>query len=124
MYKVQVTVNMAKMITLQLEECLTPYDITVLLTSVPIEPALKIIRHLLEKDDRLQDRIILSVQDIIDLLGFCLHSMCFSFQNEFSEQVEGVAMGSPVIPIVANLYMEYFEREALHSASNPPKVLD
>ena len=30
-------------------------------------------------------------------------------------------MGSPVSPIVANLYMEHFEREALHSASNPPR---
>ena len=28
-------------------------------------------------------------------------------------------MGSPVSPIVANLYMEHFEREALNSACNP-----
>ena len=28
-------------------------------------------------------------------------------------------MGSPVSPIVANLYMEYFEREALHTTSTP-----
>ena len=28
-------------------------------------------------------------------------------------------MESPVSPIVANLYMEYFEREALCSASTP-----
>ena len=28
-------------------------------------------------------------------------------------------MGSLVSPIVANLYMEYFEREALHTASTP-----
>ena len=30
-------------------------------------------------------------------------------------------MGSPVSPIVANLYMEHFEREALNSASNLPQ---
>ena len=29
-------------------------------------------------------------------------------------------MGSPVSPIVANLYMESFERKALMSATNPP----
>ena len=28
-------------------------------------------------------------------------------------------MGSPVSPIVTNLYMEYFERETLHTASTP-----
>ena len=112
--------NKAKKITLQLGECLTSYDVTALFTSVPIEPALKIIRDLLEKDNRLQDRTVLSVQNIIDLLGFCLHNSYFSFQNEFYEQVEGVVMGSPVSPIVADLYMKHFEREALSSASNPP----
>ena len=31
-------------------------------------------------------------------------------------------MGSPVSPIVANLYMKYFEREALHTASTPSGI--
>ena len=108
-----------KKITLQLGECLTSYDVTALFTSVPIEPALEIIRSLLEKDEKLQDRTVLSVQHIIDLLGFCLNNTYLSFQNEFYEQVEGAAMGSPVSPIVANLYVEHFERKVLHSASNP-----
>ena len=29
-------------------------------------------------------------------------------------------MGSPVSPIVANLYMEYFEQKALSTATHPP----
>ena len=36
-------------------------------------------------------------------------------------RVEGAAMGSPVSPIVANLYMEYLEQKALSTAPNPPK---
>ena len=43
----------------------------------------------------------------------------FSFQDQFYEQVKGVANGSPVSPIVVNLYMEYFEQEALSIASHP-----
>ena len=58
----------------------------------------------------------------MELLGFCLHNTYFSFQNKFYEQVEGAAMGSPISPIVANLYMEYFEGRALRSAANPPQV--
>ena len=50
---------------------------------------------------------MLLVQDITLLLEFCLKSTYFSFQGKYYEQVEGVAMGSPVSPIVANLYMEY-----------------
>ena len=113
-------VNKPKKITLQLGVCLTSYGVTALFTSVPIEPALLIIKNLLEKDDRLQDRTVLSVQNIIDLLQFCLHNTYFSFQNKFYEQVEGMVMGSPVSPIVANLYMEHFERAALQSASKSP----
>ena len=105
--------------TLQLGECLTSYNNSALFTSVPTDPALNIIRDLLERDEELQDRTVLSVQYIIELLGFCQHNTFFSFQNKFSEQVERVAMGCPVSPIVANLYMEHFEREALWSAPNP-----
>ena len=112
-------VNWAKGLTLQLGECLTSYDVTLLFTSVPIDPALNIIKDLLEKDEKFNDRPVLSVQDIIELLGFFLHNSYFSFQNKFYEQVEGAAMGSLVSPIVANLFVEHFERKALRSASNP-----
>ena len=68
-------------------------------------------------DDNLQDRTVLSVQNIIDLLQFCLHNTYFSFQNEFYEQVEGAGMGSLESPIVANLYMEHFDE------GSPPACL-
>ena len=42
--------------------------------------------------------------------------MHFSFQDQFYEQVKGAAMGSPVSPIVANLYMAYFEQKTLSTA--------
>ena len=113
-------VSKAKRLTLQTGECLSSYDVTSLFTSVPIDPALNIIRDLLEKDEKLNDRTVLSVQNIIELLGVCLHNTYFSFQNKFYEEIEGVAMGSPVSPIVANLLMEDFERKALVSASHPP----
>ena len=57
------------------------------------------------------ERTVLTVEDIIQLLEFCLKNTYFSFQDQFYEQGEGAAMGSPVSPIVANLYMEYFEQK-------------
>ena len=33
------------------------------------------------------------------------------FQGKYFEQLEGAAMGSPISPIVANLYIENFEVE-------------
>ena len=50
---------------------------------------------------------------MIPLLEFCLKNTYFSFEGQFYEQVEGAAMGSPVGPLGANLYMEYFEQKVL-----------
>ena len=99
-------VEQVKHITLAPGECLSFYDVSALFTSVPVDPALNIIKDLLEKDHTLKERTVLAVSDIILLLEFCLNNTYFSFQGQFYEQVEGAAMGSPVSPIVANLYME------------------
>jgi hypothetical protein len=49
------------------------------------------------------------------LVEVCLRSTFFSYQGEFYEQTRNVAMGSPLSPIVANLFMENFEKKALDS---------
>ena len=110
-------------VTHQPDEYLCSYDVTALVTSVPVEPACNIIKDVLEQDTSLHNRTALSVQNVIELLGFCLHNAYFFFHYQFHEEVEGPAMGSPVSPIVANLYMEHFERKALSTASTP-KAMD
>ena len=93
----------AKQIKLEPGECLSSYDVSALFTSVPKDPALSIIKDLLDQDTTLKERTVMDVRDIILLLEFCLKNTYFSFQGQFYEQVEGAAMGSPVSFIVANL---------------------
>ena len=112
-------VKLANKLTLQPGECLSSYDVTALFTSVPVDPALGIIKGLLEEDRTLKERTVLPVKDIILLLGFCLDNRYFSFMGQFYEQVEGANMGSPVSPIMANLYMEYFEQKSVSTATHP-----
>ena len=114
-------VEQAKHITLAPGECLSSYDVSGLFTSVPVDPALTIIKYLLVKDHTLKERTVMEVGDIILLFEFCLKNTYFSFQDQFYEQVEGAAMGSPVSPIVANLYMEYLEQKAPSTAPNAPR---
>ena len=113
-------VEQARQIILEPAECLSSYDVSALFTSVPVDPALNIIKDLLDKDTTLKERTIMEVGDIMLLLEFCLKNTYFSFQGQFYEQVEGVAMGSPLSRIVANLYMEYLEQKALSTAPYPP----
>ena len=80
---------------------------------------LSMLRYMLGKDTTLKERTVMEVSDIILLLEFCLKNTYFSFQGQFYAQVEGAVMGSPVSPIVANLYMEYLEQKALSTAPTP-----
>ena len=108
-YNVQNTsdfVQQLRNIQLQQQECIISYDVKALFTSVPIEPAIEIIKKQLEDDKELQQRTSMTVNHIICLLEFCLKNTYFIFQGRYYEQVEGAAMGSPISPIVANLYME------------------
>ena len=67
----------------KLGECLSSYDVSALFTSVPIDPALKVIKDLLVKDNTLKERTVMDVEDIILLLEFCLKNTYFSFQGQF-----------------------------------------
>ena len=52
---------------------------------------------------------------MIELLGICLRTTYFLFDGNIYAQVEGAAMRSPVSPIVANLFVEWFEERAIDS---------
>ena len=89
---------------------------------MPVDKALKIIRWRLEEDQTLSDRTPLAPDDIIWLLSLHLKCTYFLFQREYYLQIHWAAMGSPVSPIVCNLYMEYLEQRALDMARHPPRV--
>ncbi|KAG8444735.1 hypothetical protein GDO86_009779 [Hymenochirus boettgeri] len=49
------------------------------------------------------------------LLDLCLNTTYSKYREKFYMQKHGCAMGSPVSPIVANLYMEEVEKQALNT---------
>ena len=77
---------------------------------------------MLANDKDLQQRTTMAIQHIISLLEFCLRSTCFVFQGQYYEQIEGAAMGSPLSPIVANIFIEHYETKALETVPHPPSL--
>ncbi|KAL9965271.1 hypothetical protein ACROYT_G029046 [Oculina patagonica] len=98
------------------------FDVESLFTNVPIDGAVQAALRKLEDDPSLADRTTLTPAQIADLLKFVLRSTYFQYHGSIYEQQEGAAMESPVSAVIANLYMESFEEQAIASSSYKPKI--
>ena len=85
------------------DEIMVSFDVTSLYTTIPIDQARLIIRDLLEHDEKLADRTVLSPRQILDLIDMLLCTTYFKFNGDFYQQTEGAAMGGPTSAIVSLL---------------------
>ena len=114
-----------KTIEIQENEEMVSFDVSALFTSIPVDQALEVINRLFIKhqtDLEFKSKVRkawyevgdhLDREDVMALLKIVLNNCVFSFQDQFYKQLHGAAMGSPCSPVVANIYMEYFENKAL-----------
>ena len=88
------------------DEEMVSFDVKALYMSLPVKRTLAVVKSKLESDGSLSERTPLSAAEITDLLEICLTSNYFSFRGKYYRLADGVAMGSPVPSVVANLFME------------------
>ena len=103
-------------------EIMVSFDVESLFTNVPIEGAVQTTLRKLEADPCLANCTTLTPAQIADLLDFILRSTYFQYDGLIYEQQEGAAMGGSVSAVIANLYMEDFEEQALTSTPCMPKI--
>ena len=101
--------------TLDADRVLVSFDVVSLFTKIPVDLAIKVAKERLRNDASLGQRTSFPVEDIVDLLSFCLNTTYFVFEGTYYQQVIGTAMGSPVSAVIANLVMEDVEQRALAS---------
>ena len=61
----------------------------------------------------------MTISQIVELLDFCLNTTYFIYDGAYYQQTHGAAMGSSISPLVANCYMEQFEKVAISTAPHP-----
>ena len=115
--------DQAKTIRLEKGDCIASYDVKALFISVPLDPAISMIKYKLEQDTQLYQRTSMFIHHIIRLIEFCLKNANFLFQGNYFEQVHGSGMGSPISPILANLFMEEHKIKATNTATNSLRIL-
>ena len=92
--------------TLKIDESdlLVSFDVQSLFTRVPIDEAMTRVAELLSKDEMLGERTSLTPTSLCALTELCLKTTYFEFRGDFYEQKDGAAMGSPLSPVIANIY--------------------
>ncbi|XP_046393751.1 uncharacterized protein LOC124161474 [Ischnura elegans] len=97
-----------KSIRLEETDILASFDVVSLFTRIPVEETTRLLETRFDRKT-------------VELFQHVLRSTYFLCNGQFYEQTEGVPMGSPLSPAIANLFMEDFEEKALETAPLRPK---
>ena len=98
------------------------FDVVSLFTKIPVHIAKSVIFDRLKCDSELKIRCKLNINKIMNALDLCLDNTYLCFRKQFYRQIFGVAMGSPISVIVANLVMESIENKMLKDFASPPRI--
>lgn len=84
------------------------FDVVSLFTSVPLDYTINLILDKIYREKLITTK--LNRANFKVLLEMCTKEMHFSFNNCIYKQVNGVAMGSPLGPVLANIFMVELEK--------------
>jgi len=89
-------------------EMMCSFDVSSLFTNVPLDETIQIYPDKLYTlhDPPTLHRLVLKV-----LLEFATKKSYFVFSGQYYDQIDGVAMGSPLGPVLANIFLCHFEKK-------------
>ena len=94
---------------------LVTIDVKSLYTNIPNDEGIEACIEMLNCDPH--DNT-LNTQTIRDILSLVLNNNFFTFNNGYFLQIHGTAMGSPMAPTYANIFMAVLEKHMLRNAPN------
>ncbi|VDO80986.1 unnamed protein product [Schistosoma curassoni] len=91
------------------EKTTCSFDVNSLFTNVPLKKYIDILCDYISLNN-LQSRV--PVKILKDLLLLCTDNVQFTFEGEYFRQIDGVAMGSLLGPLLADVFMAHVENLA------------
>ena len=109
-------------VALSEEEVLVSVDVKSLFTNIPVDEAISICEERLKGDDTVEKRTKTKVGTIVKLRQFCLKSTEIVHGRVHYKPLDGIARGSPVSPVVADIFMDELEKKAFDELEAPPRI--
>ena len=91
-------------------------DMSSLFTSVPLDFTIDVILRRIYMEKEIVTNITLN--ELKELLLLCTKNVHFSLNGQFYLQIDGIAMGSPLGPVIASILMVELERSLLPKLSS------
>lgn len=88
---------------------MTSFDIKSLFTNIPLDETIKIACNLLYDNDQFVTPPMSKI-DFKKLLEMATKEILFIFNDKLYSQIDGVAMGNPLGPTLANIFLCYYEQ--------------
>ena len=87
------------------------FDVSSSFTNIPLDETIEIaLDYAFENNDKVNG---LNRKQFKKLLRLATKEIHFIFNGNAYDQIDGVAMGSPLAPVLANIFMKHFEEKAL-----------
>ena len=99
------------------DKILASLDIKSLFTNIPVDGALQVIKEVVESMN--ENELPLPKQDYIEAVALCMRFNGFRFEDKEYCQHSGLAMGSPLSPVAACLYLEMLEEKHFLNIMGP-----
>jgi hypothetical protein len=90
------------------------FDITNLYTNIPVDETIRLILNYLYDIEAPPSNVIKRI-DMQKLLNFATKKSHFLFNGKVYDQKDGVSMGSPLAPLLAEIFLQDFEKKHLPS---------
>ena len=102
-------------------DILVSYDVTSLFTNVPLKETIEMIAEKAFVNNWFNEahKLNITQPDLIQLLEVATKNQLFQFDGKLYEQTDGVAIGSPLGPLMANAFLCSIEEKLEHDNKLP-----